>query len=123
MNFQYKDNETQISIVRIVISLLDFDQKFVTFIMRFMAEMASRTENFQIDWRKTMEKTNITLSDMKVLFRFTTARDHFNVELSKNSKESTPQIICSDDLGKKSRLKSMKELVNWIQKHENNNYT
>lgn len=120
LNFQFENNETQISIVRIVISLLDFDQKFVTFIMRFMAEMASKTKNFGIDWKKTMDKTNIILSEMKVLFDFFTSSDHFCVELSKNSKESTPQIMCYNDMGHLSRLKSMKELVSWIHKHEKN---
>lgn len=120
LNFQRGDINIQILIVRLVISLLDFDQKFVALIMRFMVEMAKRTENFGIDWRKTMEKTNIILSEMKVIFNFATARDQFYVELSKNSKDSTTQIMCYDDTRRLSKLKSMKELVNWIQKHENN---
>ncbi|OHT01854.1 hypothetical protein TRFO_07434 [Tritrichomonas foetus] len=115
LNFQYKDTDTHIMIIRFIINILDFDQKFVTFIANFMKKMINRTNELNIDWKMTMELSAVTLSELKVIFNFATNTGQFCVELTKTSKDSAPDILCYDKNGATTHPKSKKELGNWIR--------
>ncbi|OHS98749.1 hypothetical protein TRFO_08763 [Tritrichomonas foetus] len=119
LNYSFLDVDIQILMIRFIINILAFHQKFVDFIVQFMAKMTEKTQELSLDWNKTLELSAVLLSEQKVILNFTTTRqDVFFVEISQQEGEIIPLIVGIDKLGAETKFKSLKELTRWVDNLE-----
>ena len=115
LNFNYNDVHTQILIARFVKNLLEFDTRFVAFVLQVTLRALDKTAVLGINWRHTMELTAITSAESKVIFSFTTDTGNaFCLEITRREGEQAPEVVGFDRHGSATRMKSMKDIVRWL---------
>lgn len=117
LNHDFCDVETQILAIRFVRNLVSFDQRFVGYVLVFIAKMVDKSKDLRISWKATFESSPVLFEENKVLFNLCTDHGTSHIEFDRREGNANPEIIGCSKNGN-IRIKSTRELFKWIEAAE-----
>jgi hypothetical protein len=103
----------KIVLAQFVAQLFELDPRILGVVVQFLAALIANAP--RIDWGKSVEESKVLASDGKVVMRIiVSGGNSFGVTFRKKS-AGTIEIVGSDGRKKTERLKTVRDLIRWIE--------